>query len=91
MTLSPQTSPVISAIVPAYNEGQGLAIAIKTIAEILDTCGSTWEIIVVDDGRGQTSGEVIYFSTERTTKYDGVCNKCFTFCPLMSFLARKSR
>ena len=50
MTLSPQTSPVISAIVPAYNEGQGLAIAIKTIAGTLDACESAWEIIVVDDG-----------------------------------------
>ncbi len=64
MTLSPQTSPVISAIVPAYNEGQGLAIAIKTIAEILDTCGSTWEIIVVDDGSNdQTFQQVDFLST----------------------------
>ncbi len=64
MTLSPQTSPVISAIVPAYNEGQGLAIAIKTIAETLDTCGSTWEIIVVDDGSNdQTFQHVDLLST----------------------------
>ena len=50
MTSSTQATPLISAIVPAYNEHQGLTHAIQTIAETLEACTSNWEIIVVDDG-----------------------------------------
>ena len=46
---------LVSVVVPAYNESQGITFAIKQIAEILDTCATAWEIIVVDDGsRDQT-------------------------------------
>lgn len=46
---------LVSVVVPAYNEGQGITPAIKQIAEILNDCAIAWEILVVDDGsRDQT-------------------------------------
>jgi cellulose synthase/poly-beta-1,6-N-acetylglucosamine synthase-like glycosyltransferase len=55
--------PRISAVIPAYNESQGLAEAIKQIAEILDACESAWEIIIVDDGsRDQTYQQICQLS-----------------------------
>jgi glycosyltransferase involved in cell wall biosynthesis len=50
MNLTAQASTVISAVIPAYNESQGIAETIKQIAVCLDACESAWEIIVVDDG-----------------------------------------
>ncbi len=50
MNLTTQKSPIISAVIPAYNESQGIKEAITHIAGILGTCESAWEIIVVDDG-----------------------------------------
>lgn len=59
MNLTTQESPVISAVIPAYNESQGIEEAVKQIAGILSACESAWEIIVVDDGsRDQTYQQI---------------------------------
>jgi polyisoprenyl-phosphate glycosyltransferase len=51
MTLmTSKNKPIISAVIPAYNENQGISAAITHIAGILNACESAWEIIVVDDG-----------------------------------------
>ncbi len=50
MNLTNQQNPVISAVIPAYNESQGLKEAITKIAEILEACEKNWEIVIVDDG-----------------------------------------
>ena len=50
MNLTNQQNPIISAVIPAYNESQGLKEAITKIAETLDTCENNWEIVIVDDG-----------------------------------------
>jgi len=51
MTLmTSENKPIISAVIPAYNENQGISAAITYIAGILNECESAWEIIVVDDG-----------------------------------------
>jgi polyisoprenyl-phosphate glycosyltransferase len=63
MNLTTQESLVISAVIPAYNESQGIAEAIKQIAEILGACESAWEIIIVDDGsRDQTYQQICQLS-----------------------------
>ncbi|MGZ8947232.1 MAG: glycosyltransferase family 2 protein [Methylococcaceae bacterium] len=63
MNLTTQESPVISAVIPAYNESQGIKEAITHIAEILSACESDWEIIVVDDGsRDQTYQQICQLS-----------------------------
>ena len=72
MTLFSQTSPFISAIVPSYNEGQGLAIAIKVIVETLDTCESDWEIIVVDDGSNDDTFQQVDLLSTYDSRIKGV-------------------
>ena len=63
MNLITQETPVISAVIPAYNESQGLKEAIIQIAEIISACESAWEIIVVDDGsRDQTYQHICQLS-----------------------------
>jgi len=63
MNLTTQKSPVISAVIPAYNESQGIKEAITHIAGILSACESAWEIIVVDDGsRDQTYQQICQLS-----------------------------
>lgn len=42
--------PLISVVVPAHNEAQGIAKATEVIGGVLDGCGVRWEIVVVDDG-----------------------------------------
>ena len=50
MNLETNESLLLSVVVPAYNESQGIENAIKQIAENLAGCRIDWEIIVVDDG-----------------------------------------
>jgi len=55
--------PIISAVIPAYNESQGLSGAITHIAGILNACENAWEIIVVDDGsRDETYQQICQLS-----------------------------
>jgi len=44
------TSCGISVLLPAYNEADNLPEVIPAIAAELDRLGTTWEIVVVDDG-----------------------------------------
>ena len=63
MNLITQENPVISAVIPAYNESQGLKEAITQIAGILNACEGSWEIIIVDDGsRDQTYQQICQLS-----------------------------
>ena len=60
MNLTNQQKPVISAVIPAYNESKGLKEAINKIAEILEACEKNWEIVIVDDGSSdQTYQQVV--------------------------------
>jgi glycosyltransferase involved in cell wall biosynthesis len=57
------TAPELSLVIPAYNEGEGVDRALATIAEILQTCSSEFEIIVVDDGsQDNTYARVCHFA-----------------------------
>jgi len=59
--IAPQhTTPEISVLIPAYNEGDGMERALSTIGGILETISKHWEIIVIDDG-------------SRDNTYDRVC------------------
>ena len=42
--------PTLSCIVPCYNEAASLAELLPRLSEVLATCASQWEIILVDDG-----------------------------------------
>jgi len=42
--------PVLSIVIPAHNEGEGIAAALQEIERVAAGCGLPHEIIVVDDG-----------------------------------------
>jgi len=41
---------LLSIVIPAHNEEQGIAHALDVVSDVLDSCVPDWEIIVVDDG-----------------------------------------
>ena len=48
----------LSVVVPAYNEAVSVrAGAVAQLLAFFDTCGRTWELIVVDDGSDDGTGE----------------------------------
>jgi glycosyltransferase involved in cell wall biosynthesis len=55
-----QTEPIeISAVVPVYNEEENLPILVPKLLEVLKDLRKTYEIIFVDDGSSDRSGEVL--------------------------------
>mgnify|MGYP001488444856 CR=1 FL=1 len=55
-----ELAPVdVSVVLPVYNEVGHLAQEVKRIRSALDTSGRTFEIIVVDDGSDDGSGEAL--------------------------------
>ncbi len=52
-------TPLISVVMPAYNEGKHIAYAIRHIADQLDDNGYRYEIIVVDDGSKDDTFDVV--------------------------------
>jgi glycosyltransferase involved in cell wall biosynthesis len=72
MNLTTQESPIISAVIPAYNESQGITEAIKKIAGILSACESAWEIIIVDDGSNDQTYQKICQLSEAEPRIKGI-------------------
>lgn len=54
-------NPTISVIIPAFNEGTGIAHAIDEIKNVLSGCPVDYELIIVDDG-------------SRDNTYQEICN-----------------
>jgi glycosyltransferase involved in cell wall biosynthesis len=50
MNLNNQDGQLLTVVIPAYNEANGIVLALKQIIEILQSCQIDWEIIVIDDG-----------------------------------------
>ncbi len=42
--------PVISIVVPAYNEERSVALLLDELRSTLDGIGEAWEVVFVDDG-----------------------------------------
>ncbi len=72
MNLTTQESPIISAVIPAYNESQGITEAIKRIADILNACESAWEIIIIDDGSSDQTYQKICQLSEAEPRIKGI-------------------
>lgn len=65
--------PVISAVIPAHNESQGIAITVKQVAEILTgSVNNDWEIIVVDDGSSDDTYPQICALAKLDTRIKGL-------------------
>ncbi|WP_353260214.1 glycosyltransferase family 2 protein [Prochlorothrix hollandica] len=54
---SPGSRPHVSIVVPVYNEVESLPQLVDTIATTLGQCGLSYELICVDDGSQDGSGE----------------------------------
>lgn len=52
------TRPLISIVVPAYNEAAEIVRSLRALAAHLEAHGSAWEIIVVDDGSTDDTGAI---------------------------------
>lgn len=48
--VEPQPSPVLSLVIPAYNEERRLGPALEAATAYLEQRGQPWELLVVDDG-----------------------------------------
>lgn len=44
------TMPVLSCVIPCHNEERNLTQMLPILMNVLDTCTSDWEVILVDDG-----------------------------------------
>ena len=65
-------NPVISAVIPAHNESYGIEIAIKKIAQILSSCVTDWEIIVVDDGSSDSTYQQVCVLSQTDSRIKGI-------------------
>lgn len=58
-TQSPQPDPRgFSVVIPAYDEEEGIAPALRELHRSLEGCGRPYEVIVVDDGSSDATGEI---------------------------------
>jgi len=62
----------VSVVIPAYNEEAGIERSVEIVREILDGCGISYEIIVVDDGSGDGTFGKIQGMTERFESIRGI-------------------
>jgi glycosyltransferase involved in cell wall biosynthesis len=49
----------LSIVLPAYNEEQNVAAAIAAISEVAQTLGREYEILVVNDGSKDNTGQIV--------------------------------
>jgi glycosyltransferase involved in cell wall biosynthesis len=60
MTLdNPYSVRSLSVVIPAYNEKTNVAVAVERISEIMQSLGMEYEIIVVNDGSRDQTGDVV--------------------------------
>lgn len=65
-------SPVISVVVPAYNEAEGLGSALERIHSVMEKLNESFEIVVVDDGSSDTTWEKIEAACDRLAPVCGI-------------------
>ena len=44
-------APDLSLVVPCYNEARHLRASVRSVVEVLEQTGGTWDIVFVDDSR----------------------------------------
>jgi len=59
VSAGPKPPPAVSLVIPVYNERDNLALLHREIAEVLKRTGRPYEVVFVDDGSTDGSGEVL--------------------------------
>ncbi|MFI5308810.1 MAG: glycosyltransferase, partial [Polyangiales bacterium] len=54
----PPVGPLVSVVLPTYNEAESLAVIVPRIAETLSAAQIAYEILVVDDGSPDGTADV---------------------------------
>jgi glycosyltransferase involved in cell wall biosynthesis len=52
-------APQVSAVVPAYNEVENVPVLVAELRAALDAAGRTWELLLIDDGSKDGTGEAM--------------------------------
>jgi len=69
----PHVLPVISVVVPAYNEIQNIPLLYQRVADILRSMvADRWELIIVDDGSRDNSWATIRALAKNDSKIKGI-------------------
>ena len=50
--------PLVSLVLPAFNEAENLADAVAGVAAALDAIGRDWQVVIVDDGSTDGTGDL---------------------------------
>ena len=55
---SQPASPALTVAMPAYNEAIQIRESVSAVCKALDATGATWELVVVDDGSSDGTGQL---------------------------------
>lgn len=62
------SKPVVSIIAPVYNEEGNLETLFQRVAEVMDTTGDAWELLLVNDGSYDRSPEIMRDMQQRDSR-----------------------
>src|SRR6266404_5747810 len=71
-TMNANPPGLLSVVVPAHNEAQGIVHAIDVIVTALASCGMELEVIVVDDGSGDGTFERVTDMSRKDERIKGL-------------------
>jgi dolichyl-phosphate beta-glucosyltransferase len=70
-----QKAPLLSVVVPAYNESARLPLALETVGPYLEKSGVDYELILVDDGSSDQTFEQMRAAAEADPRIKAIHNE----------------
>lgn len=64
--------PTYSIVVPIYNEIEVLPVLVERLTNVMNETGDSWEVIMIDDGSKDGSGEKIRELTQADNRFRGI-------------------